>query len=121
MPYSRFSAFDSCGRTELSGTSSVALSGAICIHELHRQVSEVLGIGARCLLVVRAFAVPAFGDLVVEERLVKFLHARGKLARVNRPHPIVLRGGKDQWLRIIHIRPQLVVRRNGREERALLW
>src|SRR5580698_117513 len=62
----------------------------------------------------------ALGDFVIKERLVKFFQAGGKLAGVNWADAIILSGREDQWLGVIHIGPELVVRRNEGEERALL-
>ena len=70
-------------------------------------------------LQVGAGAMSAFDDLVVEERLVEFFHARGKLTGMDRADAIVLRRRKDERLGIVPIRLQLVVGRDRSEELAL--
>ena len=90
------------------------------VHQLAREIDEGFGLGASGLLQVGAGAVTAFGDLVVEERLVELFHACRELAGVLRADAIVAGGGEDKRLRILRAGFELVVGRDAGKTRPLL-
>ena len=73
-----------------------------------------------CLfLEVGSGGVAAFDDFVVVERLVELLHFGGEFARVDGADPVVFGGGEDEGLGVVDVGLQLVVGRDGGQERAL--
>jgi hypothetical protein len=63
-----------------------------------------------------AGTMTAFDDLFIKEWLLEFLHLCRKLSRMCRTHSIVVGGSKNQRLRVVHIRLELVIGRDRREK-----